>query len=386
MIDFFRQQLKAKYETLNTIFIDKKKLLSNLSLLKKIHPQSDLIPVLKANAYGHGLKQVCKILNKTSLKTVAVDSFPEAQIALKYFKKNLLILSEMPKETYGYCDLSKTEFCIYNEITLKYLALKYGKKIKIHLFFNTGMNREGIKEAKTYIEKNIKYLNEVSLVGACSHLLASESGSNNEINNKQENEFAQIVNILQSNGFKKLKTHLANSGGIFTLKNKYSAYRSGISLYGYNILDKNHYNYKVANNLKACLSLVSTIVSIQEIKANENVSYSFSYKSKKPCLIAVIPFGYFEGLSRKLSNKSRLKIKAQGEEIWAKIVGSVCMNLTCLEVDIKYRDIIKIGDKVEIISCNKESRNSAENLAKEEGTIVYETLSRLRDNIRRKVI
>lgn len=386
MIDFFRKYLRARYRTLNKIFIDKNKLLFNLNLLKNIHPEAELIPVLKANAYGHGLKIVCKILNKTSVKTIAVDSYPEVQIALKYFKKNILLISEMSRETYAYCNLNKTEFCVYNEETLKFLANKFGKKIKIHLFFNTGMNREGIKEAKAYIDKNIKYLRMVSLVGACSHLLASELGDTNEINRLQEKSFANIVSMLSDYGFRNLTTHLANSGGIFSLKENYSAYRAGISLYGFNILNKDHHNYQIAQKLQACLSLNSTIVSLSELKPGENVSYSFSYKTKKPCLIAVIPFGYFEGLSRKLSNKTYLRIKAQGEDIWGKIVGSVCMNLSCLELDIKHKDIVKLGDNVEIISTDKKAKNFAKNLAKEEGTIVYETLSRLRENIRREII
>ncbi|MCF7820796.1 MAG: alanine racemase [Candidatus Pacebacteria bacterium] len=386
MIDTLRKYFKPKYKTLNNIYIDKKKFLFNLNLLKSQHPKSELIPVLKANAYGHGLKIICQILKKTSTKTVAVDSFPEAQIASKYFGKNILIISEMPLDAYSYCDLKKTEFCIYNEKTLKFLAKKYGKSIKIHLFFNTGMNREGVKKAQEYIRKNKESLQKVSLVGACSHLLASEQGLDSEINSKQERKFQEIIGLLKSEGFSNLKTHLGNSGGIFSLKNNYSAYRAGISLYGYNVLSKDHEKFSQAEKLKPCLSLESTISSIQELVTGEKVSYSFSYQAKNPTLIAVIPFGYFEGLSRHLSNKALFKIKAQNKEIWGKIAGSVCMNLSCLELNLQEKDNLEIGDKVEIISTNKADKNSVENLAKQEGTIVYEILARLRENIRRQVI
>ncbi len=383
MIDYIRNYLKPKYNTLNTIYIEKNNLLANLKFLKKELDGAELIPVLKANAYGHGLLEVCKILNKTDIDMIAVDSFPETQIARKYFSKKILLLNELPLKAYNYCNLKKIEFCVYNEKTIRFLANKYGKKIKVHLFLNTGMNREGIGDVDSFLRESIEDLKKLSLKGLCSHLIASEDLNNDQ----QENNFSQFVEKFKKAGFLSLKTHLANSGGIFTLKNKYSAYRAGISFYGYNTLDKKNEKYNLANNLQTALRVVSTVTSKQVIKKNDYVSYNFKYKAKNDELIAIIPFGYYEGLSRALSNKVKLKVFLDsGKEVYAEIAGSVCMNLTCLRLDIKLKDELKIGDKVEIISLIKDNPNSVENLAKEEGTIVYEVLSRLRGNIRREIV
>ena len=96
MLSRLRQVLKPRYETLNTIEITAQTLIANYNFLASLQLGAEIYPVLKSNAYGHGLKEVCQILNKTKAKTVVVDSFPEAQIAYKNFQGQVLILSEMP--------------------------------------------------------------------------------------------------------------------------------------------------------------------------------------------------------------------------------------------------------------------------------------------------
>ena len=380
MIDFIKSYKKPKYETLNIIEIQEKNLLHNLRLLQEQKPKSQIIPVLKANAYGHGLKELCKILYK-KVQKVAVDSFPEYQIAYKYFKGNVLIMGEMPLDAYQHTKLKKTEFFIYNQKTLRYLADKFSKRAKIHLFVNTGMNREGIKDLDRFIEDNSYYLNKVQIIGLASHLASAETLS--LFNGKQEENFAQALEIMQKNGYKDLQTHLGNSAGIFTLKGEYSAYRAGISFYGYNILDPRHQKYKIAQQLKPALKVYSKIISIQNIKALEIVSYNENFIASKDTGIAVIPFGYSEGLSRSLSNIGKFKIMQENKSFLAQISGNVCMNLTCVDIELNKA---QVGDKVQVISNISSDDNSILNISKLTNTIVYESLISLASNIRRKVV
>jgi alanine racemase len=380
MIDLIKSYKKPKYETLNIIEIQEKNLLHNLKVLQEQRPKSQIIPVLKANAYGHGLKELCKILYKR-VQTVAVDSFPEAQIAYKYFKGNVLIMGEMPLAAYQHTKLKKTEFCIYNQKTLRYLANKFSKQTKIHLFVNTGMNREGIKNLSRFLEENSHYLKKVQVIGLASHLASAETLS--AFNNKQEENFAKALEIMQKNGYRGLQTHLGNSAGVFTLKGEYSAYRAGIGFYGYNILDSHHEKYKLAQQLKPALKVYSKIVSIQNIKAQEIVSYNENFSTSKDTSIAVIPFGYSEGLPRDLSNIGKLKIISKNKSFFAQISGNVCMNLTCVDIE---QNKAQVGDKVQIVSSLNSDDNSLVNISKLTNTIVYEPLIRLASNIRRKVI
>lgn len=377
MLNFLRKILKPKYDSLNKIVVRAASLIANYDYLKSLQPAAEIFPVLKANAYGHGLKEVCRILNRTKAPLVIVDSFPEAQVAYRYFKGKVLILGEMPLGAYRYCRFSRTEFVVYNSETLHYLS-RFGKKAKVHLFHNSGMNREGIKGIGDFIATNKKYLDRVDITGFCSHL-ASADEEEAELNREQEADFMQALELLRRAGYFPRWVHLGNSASIFNLNNPLlTAYRPGLALYGYSPSAG-----EKGEKLEPALEVFSHIVAIQDLKAGETVSYSQSYQAKAATRIAVVPFGYFEGLDRRLSNRASFLVRPESEQFWAPVVGNICMNLCCLMVG--YRDA-KVGDIVKIISSRPSDPNSFLNLAKEIEAIPYELMVRLQGNIRREII
>lgn len=377
MRDFIRSILKPKYESFNRIEILADNLVANYDYLKSLQPAAALFPVLKSNAYGHGLKEVCKIVNRTDAPMVVVDSYPEAQIVYRYFKRKVLILGEMPLEAYRYCKLERTEFVIYNSETLKSVA-RYGKKVKIHLFINSGMNREGIKDIESFLTANKKYLDAVEVSGVCSHLASSDQDS--ALNKEQENNFMAALEAIRAAGYFPRWVHLGNSAAIFKLNNKLlTAYRPGISFYGYNPLNDGNEN----PNLKPALNVFSTVVSLQSLKPGETVSYSETYRANDDIKTAVIAFGYFEGLDRRLSSRAEFLVQGIERDFWAKIAGRICMNLTCLDLG---HNQTAVGNKVELISSNPANPNSVANLARLMNTISYELLVKLNQNIRREII
>ena len=382
MINFFRQLFKPKYETLNKIEIDAKKILTNYQFLKTQQGSAEIFPVLKSNAYGHGLKEMCLILNESSAPLVVVDSFPEAQIAWRYFKRKVLILGEMPLDAYSYCDFKRTEFAVYDSETLKYLA-RHRKKAHIHLFVNSGMNREGIKDLNEFIKINSKYLDRVEVTGLCSHLASADEQS--ILNQTQEQEFINALECLRAAGYFPKWVHLGNSAGLLTLKNKLlTAYRPGLALYGYSpFSDSDDSAFEANSFLQPALKVVSRVVSVQTLFPGESVSYNESYHATKETNIAIIPFGYFEGLDRRLSNKAEFNIVSGNSSFWAPVAGRVCMNLTCLDAN---RQTIRKGDLVIIVSSDKEDRNSVLELSRLMNTIPYEFLVRLQANIRREIV
>ncbi len=377
MLNFLRKLLKPKYNTLNLVRIRASSIINNFNYLKSLQPTAEIFPVLKSNAYGHGLKEMCMILNKTDAPMVVVDSFPEAQIVYRYFKGKVLIIGEMPLKAYNYCRLKRTEFVIYNEETLRYLT-RFGKKAKIHLFVNTGMNREGIKDLPRFIERNKRYLDKVEVTGLCSHLASSASTSN--LNRVQEKNFNKALDIIRAMGFFPRWIHLGNSATLFTLDNKIlTAFRPGLALYGYNPFGRDEKD----KFLQPALSIYSQVISIQDIEAGESVSYNEDYQVVQATRIAVIPFGYFEGFFRSLSNKTKLLFEHKKDTFWAPVAGRVCMNLTCFDVG---QNEVRLGDSVQVISPNREDPNSLENLAKLAKVIPYEFLVKIQGNIRREVV
>lgn len=380
MLKKIKQLIKPKYQTLNILEINRQAILDNYKILQDNQSQATIFPVLKSNAYGHGLLELCLILNDSSAPCVVVDSFPEAQVAYKYFKRKVLILGEMPAKAYSYCNLKRSEFCVYSRESLEALS-KIGRA-KIHLFVNSGMNREGIKDLKSFLINNRELLKKLEIIGFCSHLAASEE--NNESNKKQLDKFLNDLDILKAEGYNPKWIHLGNSGAIFNLDNKnLTAFRSGLSLYGYSPFNKDNVNYQKTLNLKPALRLLSTVVSVQDLNPGDLVSYNGTYQAETKGKIAVIPFGYYEGLSRSLSNKTSLIWEKFGVRTYVKIAGRICMNLCCLEIN---NLDIKVGDKIEVISINKNDKNSLESLADISGRINYELLVGLQANIRRVIV
>jgi len=381
LISFLKKIRKPNYQPLNKIQISANRLAANFRLLKNLQPQAEIIPVLKSNAYGHGLKEVCQIANKLDVKMIAVDSFPEAQIAYRYFSGKVLLIGEMPLEAYLYCRPSRTEFCVYNEETIKFLADKFLKP-RIHLFVNTGMNREGIKDLPAFLLRNKDVLKKVKINGLCSHLASADSDS--FLNKQQEQNFINCLDILNTNKIYPKFIHLGNSAGVFILNNpKLTAFRCGLSFYGYNPFSIDNSHHEAAKALSPALNVLSQVVSLQEIEKGENVSYNETYQAEKKEIIAVIPFGYHEGLPRNLSNKAQFKIIGENKNFWASSVGRICMNLSCLKIS---EEKIALGNLVEIISWNKNDQNSLENLANSAHLITYEILVNLDSRIRREVV
>jgi alanine racemase len=382
MINYLRQLVKPKYPTLNRIEINSEAIFANLKLLQSLQPQAELIPVLKSNAYGHGLKEICLILNKAEIKMIALDSFPELQIAYRYFKGKILLIGEMPVAAYAYIKWSRTEICVYNSATLKTLAA-YNNQACIHLFINSGMNREGIKDLPSFWQEHLSCWPSLKINGLCSHLLDAENDS--QYNQEQKQVFFQALDFLQTKNINPQYVHLANSAGIFSVQDeRLTACRPGLAVYGYNPFAADSLYFKQAEELRPALRLVSTVVSLQTLVPGEVVSYNATYTANREVQVAVIPFGYYEGLDRRLSNRATFKIIHNNKNILAKLAGRVCMNLTCLEVGGE--GPVAIGDEVVLFSDNKEETNSLENLAKLQETIVYELLVKIQANIRKYII
>lgn len=378
MLNYLRKIIKPKYPTLNRIEINAARILANFDYLKSRQPEAAIWPVLKSNAYGHGLKEMAILLNQSGANMVAVDSFPEAQIVYRYFRGQVLLLGEMPVEAYRYLRFSRTEMVVYNQKTLRRLA-RLGKKARIHLFVNSGMNREGIQDLKSFINDNKKYLDKVTVNGLCSHLASSDQES--DLNQRQLDKFLADLAILRAASYWPRWVHLGNSAAVFKINNPLlTAYRPGLALYGYNPIANSGSETAI---LQPALEVFSKIVSISDLSAGDSVSYNETYRASQNERIAVIPFGYFEGLDRRLSNRGIFSLTDKsGQSRQVKIAGRVCMNLTCLSVP----QDTKVGTIVKLIAADPQAPNSVEALADIIGTIPYEVLARLQTNIRREII
>lgn len=378
MLWFLRSLFGRTVHPMNIIRLRKRILLDNLEYLQSLQPQASIFPVLKSNAYGHGLQQIVRMLRNTDVPYIAVDSYPEYITVKEHCKIPILLIGETLLENYKKFDHKITTFCVYNIWTIRHLG-RLGKPTKIHLFLNTGMNREWIQEdvLPDFIKELQSHPNLI-VEWVLSHFFDADALSDATIG-EQIQSFKRMYYKILDAGFAPIRRHIGNSAAMFKITDDFfNAYRPWLALYGYNPLHAEDTFYKKWTNLFPVLSITSRVISLQTIRPGEGVSYHHEYRPGDKETVATVPFGYAEWLSRSASGKIFFKHR---KTFFAQ-VGTICMNLSTYIVDTS----VRIGDEVEIVSDNPRAKNSMTNLAEQSWTIVYETLVKLDRGIRREIV
>ncbi len=355
----------------------------NLKYLKqnylaiKRKTKTDVMAVVKANAYGHGVKEVVNELNSLSEPPkyygVAVS---EEGIELRKLKVKQPILIFEPISTYNIDEIIKFNLIptIFSNEHIKLIYQKSNsKKLKVHIKIDTGMGRLGVRydEAVKFI-REISKSNVISIDGIYTHFATSDE-MDLSFANLQLQRFKNIIDELKREKINFGLAHCANSGAILNLPNSYfDLVRPGISLYGYYPSLETSESIK----LKPVMSIVSVVSSIQKIKKNESVSYGRKYYSDKNTNVVSVPIGYADGFIRNLTNKSKAIIKGK----FYLQVGQVTMDRIMFDIN---DDNIKVGDKVILIGKEKKLEITAWDWAKVLNTIPYEITCGISQRIKR---
>jgi len=375
MKQLIKRIFKKKYQPLNIIEISKERLIDNYNYLSSLDDKIKIAPVLKSNAYSHGIKEVATVLDKLNPVFFCVDSLYEAYELLKSkIKSPILIMGYVDPENLSIKKLPFS-YAVFDLEQFR-VILKNQPQAKVHLFVDTGMHREGIKIDE--LEEFLKRLTDKeknSIVGVMSHLALAEDSQNSDTK-KQINHFKEATKLLRKCFIFPKYIHLGNSPGLLNnkklkLSSLSNASRVGRALYGISSI-KN-------NNLKQVLQLKTHIIQIKKIKEGEKVGYDFTYQAKKDGITAVLPIGFYDGVDRRLSNKGVVLIKNK----ICPIIGRVSMNLTV--ADVTSVKNIKVGDEVIVFSSN-EDENNVVNTAEKIDAIPYEILVHLERSMRRKVV
>lgn len=308
------------------IFLSKSNLLYNLQKIQEISKHKTCV-MIKANAYGHGEREIISILND-KVDYFGVSNQSEALFARKYTNKDIIVFGAC--EDYKVCianDVSFALFSLYDAKRIVKIAQKNDLKPKMHLCLNTGMNRYGVKTEKEF-DKILSFLKRknIPLTGLYTHFSSLTTDRN--YTDMQKEKFYRFKKKLP-NEWNTL-THVGGGQSIFENIDA-DMFRVGLEMYGYG----NEF-------VRPVLRVESEIVDIQKVSAGEHIGYLCGYTAKSDMTIATIPLGYGDGLPRKLSNK--LKVKINGKT--ACNVGNICMDAFMVDVsDIN----CKIGDKVVIM-------------------------------------
>ena len=381
LANFWRQKFSKQLDTFNLIEISRSAILHNFDLFQSFVPQAEIWPVLKANAYGHGLEPVAEILKARKFTYFVVDSYYEALKIWQVNPHKVLLIGQAPWSNYQFFDFSKLAVVVYRLEVLRILG-KLNQPIKIHLKINTGLNRQGIKvsEVPEFLDE-LKNYPKIELEGVCSHFISSEDSTKDDLTRSQESLFLQAVQVVREHGFQPKYLHLSNSSGIIKTQDNqlYNAVRLGLGLYGVNPIPANDPAFMTLQDLKPALTFWSTLIHKIDLQKGDGVSYGSTFVADRDMTIGLIPVGYYEFFNRRLSNRGFISY----QDKFLPLVGNICMNLSMCSLEGAN---IQVGDRIKIISPNSEDLNSVYQFAKLSETITYEVLVKLAESLRRVVV
>jgi len=349
----------------------------NMSLLQDHVGKRPLWPAIKANGYGHGAEIIGRHLVNLGYGTLCVAHVSEAiELTESGIEAKFIVLSPTLAEKSEYFvqyDFEAVVCTTEMAQALSSSASKRGKKIPIHLKVDTGMGRVGVRpdEVVDFLEKCRDYPG-IHVKGIMSHFPRAD---------EEDKSFSMAqIEIFQkvreaSSGYGVEMYHFANSAAIFDLPDAYfDAARPGISIYGLKP-SPTIANPRV-NELKPVLEWKTGITFLKEVPIGTSLSYGHIFHTEQPSLIASIPLGYGEGMSRLLSNRFELLVHGTR----CPQVGRICMD-QCLVDVTALRGRVAPGDEVVIIGKQGNEEITTDELAEKLGTINYEIVT----NISRRV-
>ena len=375
-----RTNKKILYADRAWIELDMNSLHQNVNALKGLLPQGcELMPVVKANAYGHGAVPVSKELNRLGIQAFCVTSISEGiELRRNGVKGEILILGYThPKQFSLLRKYDLTQSVI--DHSYAQLLNSYGKRIKVHLKIDTGMNRLGERAEKIDKICNIFSYDNLVIKGIYTHLCCVETKSESDIKFTvaQAAAFSNVIAELRRNGYSYGRKHLLASYGLCHYPEYAEDYvRIGAALYGVLVTRKDFENYPV--RLQSVLSVKARIAVTKDLHAGEAAGYGLQYTAENNCKIAVLSIGYADGIPRALSC-GHGKVLINGNE--AQIIGRICMNQ--MLVDITDISGVKSGDIAVIIGKSGQYEITAYDLAQAGGISTYELLSHLERGLNR---
>jgi len=348
----------------------------NLRQFKKLLGKNCLLmPVIKANAYGHGFLEVAGICAKSPLvdRICVVNDDEALNLIENKIRKPIQIL------TFYETDNAKKSlklakkgvifplYTLKQAIFLNKIGEGAGKKIKVHVKIDTGASRVGLlpKETIHFLEK-IKKFPRLEIEGIFSHFAASEE--DRVFTEYQMKRFEDLLKEIEKKGLKiPLKHFACSAASLLYAKSHLNAVRLGLSLYGLYPDELSRRKIK----LRPALSWRAKIIQVRTVPAWTKIGYGGSFTAKKPTKLAILPIGYWDGYDRGLGNNAFVLING----IRCPIRSRVCMNICMADVSAVKK--VKAGDVATLIGRQGKGEITAGELAKWADTINYEIVDRI---------
>ena len=357
--------------------VDLTLLKKNCAVLKELSQNSFFCPMVKSEAYGHGLLAISKALISSGVKQLGVVTVSEArQIREKFSEVDVLVFGPvLNQENLDWICKNGIVLVVNNWKDLKYLAQK--KSARIHLKWDSGFSRLGFSiSEKDAVKKFLDQHPQIQLEGLCSQLLSGE-----EVGWEDSPSFHQMEKMeMLKSSFPKLPLHLFNTVALMSLyahEQPSLGVRPGIGLYGVKPQIK-CLNQKARQKwedlvLQPVSSLKGFLVNVRQIESGARVSYDGTWVAQRDTILATVSLGYGDGVLRSLSSQGQVLFR----ETLVPIVGRICMDFFMVDVTDVVEELPQLGEEVVIFGKQGKSFLSIEEQSKKAGTIPYEFFVRL---------
>ena len=325
----------------------------NLAQLKTIVQNKVLAPVIKGNAYGHGLFEVGRVCQESPhVDWVCVALLSEA-LTLRNdgFTKPILVLVHLDDDPHLAIE-HDIDVIVYGQKALTSLhscAKKIKKPCRVHIKIDTGLSRLGLnpKQAVQFI-KQAQKLPWIEVRGIATHFAQSNT-QNRETMHEQLDSFFHLLAQLEQENIKIPYQHICNSAAMVRIANPPGTFfRPGLSVYGYwssEQIKKDVQTLHPNLTLKPVLSWKTRIFNTKKVSAQQAVGYGSTYRTNRESNLAVIPVGYADGYSKSFENGNGVVLV---NKKLAPIVGTIGMNITIIDVtDISN---VRVGDEIFLVA------------------------------------
>lgn len=357
--------------------IDLSALNFNLSQIRKfVAPEVKIMPIVKANAYGHGLVEVSRYLVSQGIEHLGIATVDEGiELRESGIGVSLFLLGNiLPEEAEAVIayNLIPTVCNLESAFRLNEIAKERNLFLKVHIKIDTGMGRIGVfyPEVLDFFQK-LRDFPHLHIEGLWTHFASAEEKEFTEL---QLTRFNFVRGGLKELGFNFLYIHTANSTALFKYKEThFNLVRPGLSLYGvYPDL-----SLREIVELKPVMSIKTKIIFLKKLPPGQPISYGRTFITQRESIIATLPIGYGDGYNWLLSNQGKVIIKNR----YAPVVGRVCMDQTLIDVT----DIpdISLGEEVILLGRQGDLQITAEEISSLCKTIPYEVLCNITPRIPR---
>lgn len=349
--------------------IDLDALENNLNSIEAALPGGvGLMPVVKADAYGHGAAEIARFLGTRGAYFGVADMGEAAELRNAGVTKPILILGYTSPELYGEAvarDITLTVFGYGDAVKLDRAAAAVGKTAKVHVAIDTGMSRIGFQATDASADEvlRISELPCINVEGLFSHYATADEADKSGAK-AQRLCFEEFIEKLRARSIRPRLIHMNNSAGIIELDGSfYDMARAGIILYG---LYPSEYVARDKLSLMPVMELITHISHIKTLPEGRGISYGHTYVTEREMRIATIPVGYADGYPRALSGKGHVLISG----VRCPILGRVCMDQ--MMADVSALPDVGVGDKVVLFGTDGDQSISVEELAALSGSFNYE--------------